>query len=115
MPPRRASSSASASARSAVSATAPRPASPSFSTRSRNDQLPGSAMRPRAAPLAATLALRGCRLPLGTGDRDELRRLGRLLGECFLRLLERSLGLGAGDVVILAPRELRLALLPDRQ
>src|SRR5262249_10897976 len=115
MPPRRASSSARASARSAVSATAPTPASASFSTRSRSDQLPGSAMRPRTAPLATPLTLRGGRLPLRAGNRHELRRLGRLLGERLLRLLERGLGLGVGDHLVLPPCKLGLPLLLDRQ
>ena len=55
-PPRAATSSASASARSAVSATAPTPARTSFSASSLVE-LAGSAMRSCPSPLAAPLPL----------------------------------------------------------
>src|SRR4051812_46808954 len=86
MPPRADSSSARASARSAVSATAPTPASTSFSARSRSSA--GAAMGPRASPLPPALALRrvGSRSAVDRANRREIRRgLGR---EGFLGGLE---------------------------
>src|SRR5581483_8689833 len=129
MPPRSLSSPASSSRRSAVRATTPTAARASRSTRSRSD-LPRSAMRPAAAALTPTLALR-LRLRDGpvaaagngrlAGDRRDHveRRLRRRLGRQG-RLRARPGHLQAADASahLLAPDQapvLRLPLLPDRE
>src|SRR2546423_13832655 len=110
MPPRAASDSASSSARSAVSATAPTSAS--------IIRLTGSSMGPRPAALPATLTLLLCgrRRTVGAVHRrNRCERGCRLRGGGVLRALELRLEPGLGDGDVLAPCELRLPLLPHRQ
>src|SRR5439155_1261983 len=113
MPPRSASESASCSARSAVSETAPSAARTTCSSRSRS--LSRSAMRPRltalATPFPLRLRARDCALD-GRNGRERRSRLG-----CggVLGLLERRLAGRGLHVDVPPPRELRLAFLPDRQ
>src|SRR5262245_66612878 len=121
MPALRASSSASASARSPVSAAAPIAASTRRSARSRSvrssEWLSGAAMRAGAAPLPPPLALRGraqrlaCRRGRTRRRGDELRLGLLLLGRHRRRLLQHAADrLDAADQA-LPPRVLALALL----
>src|SRR5262249_29169597 len=123
MPPRSASSVASASIRSAVSATAPTVARASFSTKSLEGPLSRSAMRPRPPTLPPAFALR--RACLGrrtvTGHRGNDPRLGLRLGNGHLRGGYRCLWSAdrahslLDDLARDPPPELRLPLLPHRQ
>src|SRR3954454_10142810 len=113
IPPFAASVSASSSARSAVSATAPTSASKS--------RLTGSSMRPCAPSLPTPLSLRrdtGCAAVAAVAavhGRDRREVLHRLRGGRLFRLLEGLLEAALRHRHVLAARELGLALLPDRQ
>src|SRR5262245_12931384 len=125
MPPDRESSSASASARSAVSATAPIAASPARSRASRTKLPLSPAMRPGATtltpPLAFRLRPRELAVPLAALERRRQLRNGhrlRLVRSCLLGLREHRLH--RSGVALLRSKPLlrgplRLALLEDRQ
>src|SRR4029077_13261552 len=113
IPPRWASESASSSARSAVSATAP--------TRASASRLTGSSMGTGTPALPALLALRGrgrrcrgvdrrCRA-VDRRNRCECR--SRLLRKLLLGLLHRFLEIALRHYLALAACVLRLALLED--
>src|SRR2546422_2344843 len=108
IPPRAASESASSSARSAVSETAPTSASIS--------RLTGSSMWARASALASAFPLRSRssgRRSIRGRDGHERRR--GLLGCLLLRFLEHRLHAALAQCLPLAPHVLRLALLEDRE
>src|SRR6476620_2909494 len=108
VPPCWARDSASSSARSAVSVTAPTSASSS--------RLTGSSMRARPPALAALFALCSCGGVCGSiRGRDGYEGRRGLLGGILLGLLERCLQAALAQDVALAPRVFRLALLEDRE
>src|SRR6185312_17203010 len=104
IPPRWASESASSSARSAVSATAP--------TRASASRLTGSSMGASTPALPALLALRGrsrrCR---AVDRRNRCERRSRLLCKLLLGLLHRFLETALRHNLALAPCVLGLPLL----